>query len=177
MRGLAALISPASADHSMLALPTRSATLIASRRLPLTPAPALHTAVVSDTHAVCSQPDPPARPATLQSVAPSLPPCTLTRDDPVVAPVFVNSPLERLGISYVAPFVNDPTALPTLICTTMLPSSPAATLHTTNVSDHQFVPVAPVLPTRPHTLYLPPQATANQYESGTTRHCQTTLQE
>ena len=136
---LPTLTSTASIDHSVLTLPTRSPTLIASRRLPITPDPTRHSAAVSDAHLVCSHPVPPSRPKPLPSDNPSLLPCTLTRDDPV-EPVFALRPTLIAPLSTDQAMLRLPTIPPALTDARRLPMAAALIITSTLVSDSHLVP-------------------------------------
>ena len=134
---LKTLTATASTDSTTLMLPTREATLIETRRLPITPDPPRQRIDVSDPHTVRSQAVWPTRIDPVYVATPSAPPCIVTLEDPV-EPAFPRS--TRLKVT--SPDHTDdtlPTRLPTLTLKSRLPDTPDPTLHRADVSDSHAV--------------------------------------
>ena len=144
----AALISPLSTECPALMLPVRCPADIDKRTLLVAHPPDMHRTAVSDTHpAVPSHADSPALPLTLSAYWPSMAPCTVTLDAPVV-PALVRrntlvdpKPTDR-------PAVTLPGTPPAVKDMRRLCTAPTPPRHRADVSDIQDVPsqlVAPIL--------------------------------
>ena len=148
LRRRAALISPLSTECPALMLPVRCPADIDKRTLLVAHPPDMHRTAVSDTHpAVPSHADSPALPLTLSAYWPSMAPCTVTLDAPVV-PALVRrntlvdpKPTDR-------PAVTLPGTPPAVKDMRRLCTAPTPPRHRADESDIQDVPsqlVAPIL--------------------------------
>ena len=73
-----------STENPAVELPTRSPTVDATKRLPITPSPTWHRTDVSDSHVVRSHAVSPTRRLPVYVVSPMFDPCTVTLADPVL---------------------------------------------------------------------------------------------
>jgi len=140
-----------SADHAWLVLPLRDPNVMTIARLFLDPCPNLHLTDVSDSQLVPSHPVCPVRPLTVSHTIPMLLPCTVTDAEPVPARLDRRLRLSPLPSADHAWLVLPPLDR-TEIATRRLSPDPCPTVHRTDVSDSQLVPLHPVYPIRPFSV-------------------------
>jgi hypothetical protein len=124
------------------------------RTLPVHPAPARTTMVVSDLHADTSHPDPATREDSVVLDSPIPAPSTLTTQDPVAA-ALPRSPLLTMASSADTAPVTEPLLDPTLSSARLLPVTADGPRHSALVSDAHVVASHAVLPDRPPAVCDP----------------------
>jgi hypothetical protein len=134
-------------ENVSLTLPTRTPALIDASRLLIIPAPASHLTEVSDSHAVRSEVERPSLPALVVPVRPSPAPRIKIFEDPV-APEFDIPMTLAISLSVEKTTLALPTRPAALIATRLLPASPDAAWHLTDVSDPHVVCSHLLKPTR-----------------------------
>lgn len=126
------------ADSTPDTLPVRSPAVTVVCRLPLSDDQPRHRTELSDAHSVASHPVPPCRCPALRSASPNIPPCNVTRAEPVAAPFPLALPLAMLpSKEWVA--VMLPALPPTVSLALKLSLTPAATRDIVVVSDAHAV--------------------------------------
>ena len=145
------LIASTSAEYPELMLPARPLALTTIIRLPIGADPTSHVTDVSDSHTVCSQLDPPDRPAPVYPAKPSPRPTTVRLDEPVDA-AFIDSPALICLMSADHSMLTLFAWPPTLMASSRLTRTPAPVWHSAEVSDSHIVCSHLVPPVRPAPL-------------------------
>jgi len=145
------LTASTSADQAWLVLPRCDPTVITTRRVPKDPRLRRHRTDVSDSQSVPSHPVCPVRPLAVCRTIPNPAPCTVTDAEPVPARLEMRS-LLTTSMSTDQAWLMLPARDPAVKTILLVPCSPSATRHRTDVSDSQSVPSHPVCPWRALTV-------------------------
>jgi hypothetical protein len=146
------LMLGASKDNCMLPVPTRSPTVMTTRRVPRGPCPTMQRTDVSDSHSVPSHPVSPACSIAVKAASPRLDPCTVTDADPVPKLLPPRVKLTELRSTEYASVMLPPRS-PAVNKTSCDPRDPCPTRPRTDVSESHCVPSHPVSPDRNIPVY------------------------